>query len=158
MCKEMTPLEALDELHCVAYGMKKYNENTIKAEKIVETALKNCEIDCKDFKLEETLVNLERHSKRYKGRKDDFDTLFNVIKGYQYQKKNIVSLMEENKTLKDKLKAFEIIKSKKVDISYLIICIEQDKKPLHFYNEDAKDLHNGELTQEEFVLLKEVLL
>ena len=41
MSKELTPLEAFDELHCVTYGMKAYDENTIKAEKIIERALKS---------------------------------------------------------------------------------------------------------------------
>ncbi len=36
-------LEAFDELHCVACGMKKYDEKTVKAEIIVETALKEYE-------------------------------------------------------------------------------------------------------------------
>ena len=44
MSKELTLLEAFDELHCVAYGMKKYDENTIKAENIIEEALKTLEI------------------------------------------------------------------------------------------------------------------
>ena len=46
-------LEALDELHCVAYGMKKYDENTIKAEKIIETALKALEVFKNHFGIED---------------------------------------------------------------------------------------------------------
>lgn len=76
---------------------------------VIKTALKSCEIDCKDYKLEEALVNLERHSKRYKGRKEDLNTLFNVVKGYQYQKKNIASLMKENKALKERPNSYKAI-------------------------------------------------
>lgn len=72
--------------------------------------------------------------------------------------KNYKEIKITNLDDEEKLKAFEIIKEKKVDISYLIICIEQNVEPLQFYNEIAKDLHNGELTQEEYELLKKVLL
>jgi len=63
MSKELTPLEAFNELHCVAYGMKAYDENTIKAEKIIERALKNAEDRHKrakwaNKKIEQDLVSI----------------------------------------------------------------------------------------------------
>ena len=45
-------LEALNELHCVAYGMKKYDEQTIKSEEVIEKYIEVIElIESKGIKL-----------------------------------------------------------------------------------------------------------
>ena len=67
-----------------------------------------------------------------------------------------ISAQLNNERIKDlkKLKAFEIIKEKKVNVSWFIHC-QMFRSPLMMYNE----LHdNRELTQEECDLLNEVLL
>ena len=65
---------------------------------------------------------------------------------------------ESYRIIEKELKALEIIKEKEVDVWYLMICIEQNIKHLQFYNEYMKELNGIKLTQEEFDLLKEVLL
>ena len=60
--------------------------------------------------------------------------------------------------ISNKLKALEIIKEKRVDVDYLITCIERNIKPLQNYNEYIKEFYGIELAQEEYDLLKEVLL
>ena len=59
-----------------------------------------------------------------------------------------------------KLKAFEVIKEKRVNVDHLIYYIMCDTKNngmgLHWYNREI-DYEYKELTQEEFDLLKEVL-
>ena len=103
MSKELEALEAFDEVHCVAYGMKVYDSNTVEAEKIIETALKK-----------------------------------------QKQDEN-------------KLKALEIIKEKSVDIGFLQFCSFVDTYNKYIL-EHAWTKHTRTLTQEEYDLLKEVLL
>lgn len=68
------------------------------------------------------------------------------------------SLWDYTDAIEKELKALESIKEKKVDVNYLIICIEQKIKPLQFYNEYMKENNGMNLTQEEYDLLKEVLL
>ena len=66
--------------------------------------------------------------------------------------KNCLGNCKECELDEKKLKAFEIIKDKNVDVHWVKIC-ENSKE----YNEE-KNIWEIELTQEEFNLLKEVLL
>lgn len=169
MNKELTPLEAFEKILDMAHEPNGYQNFTNACDtpytKIVRTALEGCEIDCKDYKLEEALVNLERHSKRYKGRKEDLDTLFNVVKGYQYQKKNIRPLIVENKMIKDKSNTLDIIKNKGcsyMERSLIVACRN--------YEDYCVEMNSGRVypniyecerafkTQQEFNLLREVLI
>ena len=159
MNKELTPLEAFEKILDMAHESNGYQNFTNACDapytKIVKNALEACEIDCNDYKLEEALVNLERNSKRYKGRKEDLDTLFNVVKGYQYQKKKIVSLIEENKTLNKEHKAFDVIKKyPKVPLQRLI---NYEKAKAKGYDVGTLEENDIPYTQEEYELLKELL-
>ena len=64
-------------------------------------------------------------------------------------KKDKVFVKEELDIIEKELKALEIIKNKKVDVSFLELGLEQ-------YNTNLRKKH--QLTQEEYDLLKEVLL
>ena len=65
--EELTPLKALDELHCVAMGMKKYDDDTLNAEKIIEKELKLAELYQQEIlKLKWENVNLEDTLTRYR--------------------------------------------------------------------------------------------
>ena len=75
--------------------------------------------------------------------------LKSVRGGFQEMQKN--SIDREYKTIEKELKAFEIIKNKRVDISTLEVCGNANT-----YNQ-AKEF-GEDLTQEEYDLLKEVLL
>ena len=55
--------------------------------------------------------------------------------------------------LQKKVKAFDVIKEKRVDVNWLLQCFTHTKE-LESYNQDRRH----KLTQEEFELLKEVLL
>ncbi len=72
--------------------------------------------------------------------------------------KNFKEVKITNLEDETKLKALEIIKEKRVDVDYLITCIEQSINPLQFYNEYIKEFNGIELTQEEYDLLREKLL
>ena len=156
----------------------------------------------------EAFVRLEQNSKRYKGRKEDLDTIFTTLKNYEKQD-NLIKIIKETiefgikdnkvevsekgdvslsgtiglilkKELDKKerilfrdwiletcfpreLKALEIIKKKFVSLEDLNDAIGEDD--YHQNNEhNAIDIYNQnrfeykQLTQEEFDLLKEVLL
>ena len=68
-------------------------------------------------------------------------------------------LVHDLNTIKKELKAFEIIKNKKVDTDSIWYLAKNNHKELSFYN-DYLNKFKGELplTQEEYDLLKEVLL
>lgn len=67
--------------------------------------------------------------------------------------------VNEYKTIKKELKALEIIKEKKVDVGVLTYVITISSNPLKDYNETIwEDEKENRLTQEQFDLLKEVLL
>ena len=106
----------------------------------------------------EAFVRLEQSSKRYKGRKEDLDTIFTALKRLEKIEDTrciILSGRASGKTsnLKviAKLQAFEIIKEKKVNLEYLKCCetYEQYKTICSYWNE---------ITKKEFDLLKEVLV
>ena len=62
--------------------------------------------------------------------------------------------LADYETVKKELKALEIIKNKKVDVDYLDECIRTEAFHLSAYNFSSSQ----KLTQEEYDLLKEVLL
>ena len=74
--------------------------------------------------------------------------LKSVRGGFQELQKN--SIDREYKTIEKELKALEIIKNKNVNVRYLLECRFEDYNNLVEVEE--------ELTQEEYDLLKEVLL
>ena len=68
---------------------------------------------------------------------------------------------EEYETVKKSLKALEIIKKKKVQVSNLLFYLKTnacDDSVLSWYNEYIVEFDERTLTEEEFDLLKEVLL
>ena len=81
---------------------------------------------------------------------DDLDLIEKELKGYERMLK--VFGLKELANTENKLKALEIIKNKRVNILWFIIC--------NNINEYNNNVHweNAQLTQEEFNLLKEVLL
>lgn len=124
-------LEALERLYCSGRLDLDYvlNGKQNQDYKIVETALKR----------------LEEHDKLFKKYKIDD----NWLEACLYVIKNNFPM--NTKTKLNKFKAFEIIKKKRVDVCWII---EMKNKTLKDYN----GTHVYELTQEEFDLLKEVLL
>ncbi len=135
--KKLTPLEALDKI-AYSYG---YDENV----KIIETALKNYQ-----ELLKRPCVLVGRTNGHTKALIDT------ICKNYKEVK--ITNLEDEKK-----LKALDIIQRKRVNLEDLDDAIYEDS-----YHEDnehnAIDIYNQNrfeykhLTQEEFDLLKEVLL
>ena len=92
----------------------------------------------------ESLIRLEHSSKRYKGRKEDLDTIFTALKEneklkecYENELKNVSYY--NNLALKYK-KALEIIKEKILDMDYFNIIADR-----------------CDLTYQEYELLKEIL-
>lgn len=92
--------------------------------------------------------------------KEDLDVIENALKDYENTKKELKLRIQQNGVLVNqivendkKLKAFEIIKEKEVDIHNLLI-----SKTAEQYNGYTHWLGcKGNLTQEEFEILKEVL-
>ena len=78
-----------------------------------------------------------------------------ALNDYEILKNDFISMRDFKY---EQLDALEIIKEKQVDVHYLLICIEQNIKPLQFYNEYMKEHNALCLTQEEFDLLKKTLI
>lgn len=134
MSKELTPIEALKDLiSFIGSGeiadTHELCEYVAKRKDIIENALKR----------------LEEHDKLFKKYKIDD----NWLEACLYVIKNNFPM--STKTKINKLKAFEIIKKKRVDVCWII---EMKNKTLKDYN----GTHVYELTQEEYDLLKEELL
>jgi len=127
MSKELSPLEALndliDELECEHYGLSE-NEWVVERKQIIETAL------IENDEAQRELTNLKKAL--LKG-----DITNKWVNDYANQK---------NK----KLKAFEIIKEKRVNVR----CLMSGWKLGNYNSYKAHE----KLTQEEYDLLKEVLL
>jgi hypothetical protein len=135
MTKELTPLEALERLK----NTPTYDNSLVKdfhpsCCEIIETTLKNYE------ELTSKPVILCRRT--HESSQALIDT---ICKNYKEVK---VTNLEDEK----KLKALEIVKEKKVDVQMLI-----DRKNLNEYNWCVHEQSRA-LTQEEYDLLKEVLL
>ena len=143
--KELSPLEALDELHCVAYGMKKYDSNTIKAEKIIESALKRLE------KYENT-VFIAMGSPEFRNKewlKDLFEKPPLIIPdAAPLEFKPIYSEQDQKK-----IKAFEILRDK-ICVGFFI---GLDKKYVYVL-ELKNSKHFIQITKEQYDILMEVLL
>ena len=133
MSKQLTPLEAFDELHCVAYGMKAYDKHTIECENIIENELKEKEQQDKILLKSYDIENLK--------------DLKDFIKECQELDKKCCEMDE----------VLQIIKEKRVNVFWLMECIYCFMNALEKYNESVLcDIDC--LTQEDFDLLKETLL
>ena len=89
------------------------------------------------------------------GYDENIKIIATALNDYEILKNDFISMRDFKY---EQLEAFEIIKKKQVDVHYLLICIEQNINPLQFYNEYMKEHNALCLTQEEYDLLKEVLL
>lgn len=98
----------------------------------------------------EAFVRLEHNTKRYKGRKEDLDTIFQELKEYEKKKNHAIEVVEE--FFNKELKALEIIKEKRVNIGDFI-----RTRNVEQYNDYLAYNDNEKLTQEEYDLLKEVM-
>lgn len=116
----------------------------------------------KELSPSDAFIRIEHSSKRYKGRKEDLDTIFTALKDYEMEHtlrirlENINYELVREKQKNDKeLKALEIIKEKQVDVYILL-----KTKSLDEYNEWYVGIQDDfiPLTQEEYDLLKEILL
>ena len=67
-----------------------------------------------------------------------------------------IEKLDRYNVIEKELKALEIIKEKKVNVDYLDECIRTEVYPLSTYNDMVED--NRKLSQEEYDLLKKVLL
>ena len=76
-----------------------------------------------------------------------------ALKEYEGAKNHIEALNKERIENSIKLKALEIIKEKRVDVDYLIESVSLEE-----YNKHIQYCYGSLLTQEEYDLLKEVLL
>lgn len=123
----------------------------------------------KDFVLEFVENGLDRRFIH-----GSFDIIETALKEYETRKTLIETIDSGEMVFQErtvweekqkKLKALEIIKNKEVDIGWFIECLSCSK-PLEVYNDrydkirscDGKDYHFMQLTQQEYDLLKEVLL
>ena len=177
----MNPLEAVKELKQVCENHMGNMVYILQEDKfgIIETALKDYQellkIDCKQNTINDfypnTMVMIDdllnlvctkvadflKEGKRYT-RTAVLETLGFAIRyvktfayGQEFNETENISVREK------KIKALEIIKGKKVDMTTLHICFE--KYDLKIYNKNVIS-ENGEkpLTQKEYNLLKEVLI
>ena len=91
---------------------------------------------------------------------ENYNIIENALKELEfYQKRDKTFKNDVNKLVK-KLKALEIIKEKKVDLTNLLFIYEHEPQyGLKVYNNSVNKYRGEkELTQEEYDLLKEVLL
>ena len=145
MSKELTPLKAHKELKS-RYG-KYFSLQDDERAKVIETTLKNYE----ELTSKPVILCRRTHEEAQK--------LIDII-CKNYKEVKITNLEDENK-----VKAFEIIKEKRVDVDWFIECLSCGK-PLEVYNDrydkirscDGKNYHFMKLAQEEYDLLKKVLL
>ena len=173
MSKELTSLKALNDL--IDYLESEHldlskEDHVVERKEIIETALKRLEIVEEENKLlRENIENLDEiyydtwyACERLKERSDyalmfvddiycqvnTKDHKFDVIDTYKVKSNRIIDNGTQNK-----LKALEIIKKKEVDIHNLLISetAEQYNGYTHWLG------YKGNLTQEEYNLLKEVL-
>lgn len=132
MIKELTPLEAFYDL-LSPIGLK---EEGVKRYYLIETALKNYE--------ELTSKPAILYERTHERSQALIDT---ICKNYKEIK--ITNLEDE-----EKVKAFDIIKKKEVAVFFL-----NKSKDVNDYNHTLKTYGtNQELSQDEYDLLKEVLL
>lgn len=110
-------------------------------------------------KVIEAFIRLDHNTKRYKGRKEDLDIVFSALKDYEMEHTLRIrledinyELVRETQITEWKLKALAIIKEKSVDVQLL-----KDIKNVPNYNWCVHTKDRA-LTEEEFKLLKEVLL
>ena len=81
----------------------------------------------------------------------------NYVHVFKARENGKTQLVHDLNTIKKEIKALEIIKEKQVDIVGVLIYAFKEKKGCEFYNSyTSKEEHK--LTQEEYDLLKEVLL
>lgn len=150
MTKELTPLEALHKLYWDKavnneYGYngrsrennEKFRQECKELNDIIEKSLKEYEeYKTQDIKMSDGLETL------YLYRNDFFSNDFSIIE--------------------QELKALEIIREKNVQVDTLLYMIQISTKPREDYNINAEfwlgDREIKQLTQEEYELLKEVLL
>ena len=136
MSKELEALEQLKYYNTISNDdFDMTNELSI-----IETALKNYQ-----ELLERPCVLVGRKHGHTKA-------LIDVI-SKNYKEIKIISLEDEKK-----LKALEIIKEKRVNVFWLMECISCYTNALEKYNEEVLCKDIDCLTQEEFDLIKEVLL
>lgn len=79
-----------------------------------------------------------------------------ALKDYE-KKTKLTKEYKDVDNVTKRLRALDIIIEKRVDVDYLISCIEQDISSLLFYNQYCEENHCPILTQKEYDLLKEVL-
>ena len=143
MNKELTPLEALSNLFKYACNYKVNEKHRLGNSKEWKDIVKNALYDL--TRLQELFNQYAEDNKRMREYIDMVDKTFVDVE-----------------TTKKKLKALEIIRNKQVAVDELLMCIEEEENPLEEfsaleeYNNFAGD--ENSLTQEEFDLLKEVLL
>ena len=157
MSKELVDIQDLKSAfvsHCKELGC---DENYIK---VCENKFSN---------IETALINYEKGIENAQGYKprSSMQALFDLESlAIMRTHKSFWKLPEQlaNDVRKD-LKALKIIKEKRVDVSWFRECLSC-ANPLEVYNDrydkirswDGKDYHFMQLTQEEYDLLKEVLL
>ena len=117
----------------------------------------------------QSFPRIEKSSKRYKGRKDDLDAVFTAIRNCETERSLRIRLENANYELvrekeenQKKLKAFEIIKEKNVNVAALMFWNTtykyKGKLSYQIYLDILEDCDLGEkLTQEEFDLLMKEL-
>ena len=135
----LQPLQALDYLEDIAHGRKMgFDPHELKL--LIETTLK----DYQEL-LDKPCVLIGRNQGYTKALIDMISKNYKEIK--------ITNLVDENK-----VKAFEIIKEKRVDITTLMDCRNVEEFNRWVPIRSHYSYRPFELTQEEFELLKEVLL
>ena len=84
------------------------------------------------------------------GTKIKLDKAIGISRRYEYIKQTLLKAQEQDRVL-------DIIKEKKVDVSYLEKCDSVDEYNLYISNYDNNYWKRHSLTQDEFDLLKEML-
>ena len=89
---------------------------------------------------------------------------YNYVNVFKARENGKTQLVHDLNAIKKELKALEIIVKHDVDIEYFKSCLKMEN-PLEVYNDRYDrvsvldgDLHYRQLTEEKYVLLKEVLL